>query len=115
MTNPTRQEIIDAHNALEELSKRSLGTRYVEMAILKALPPKPKLTMGDIEWDDDEHYMAEAEHHLHGLVTMIGPVGIRGNIQCTFRNDDGINTVYVSRDYLTPTGRNYRLQEAQDD
>lgn len=118
MTEPTREEIQTAYNALETLTNTC--THSIDLAeelqelVLRVLPPKPKLTMGDIEWDDDKHYMAEAEHHLYGLVTMIGRVGIHGYIQCAFRNDDGINTVLVNRDYLTPTGRRYTLTEVQE-
>ena len=124
MSTPTRKQIIDAHKALHELGKWA-STHYdttgdrdhlaqVE-TVLMGMQPKPPLSMGDIEWDDDKHYMAEAEHHLYGLVTMIDRVGIHGYIQCAFRNDDGINTVLVNRDYLTPTGRRYTLTEVQDD
>lgn len=119
MTNPTRQEILRAYAALTsmcELVERRAGYRPTEheRAILKALPPQPLPTMADVEWDDDKHYLAEAEHQEYGLVTMIGPTGIRGYIQCAFRNDDGINTVFVNRDYLTPTGRRYTLTEVQE-
>ena len=57
MTNPTRQEILDAHKTLEYLIKNLYDisleeakhtTSYKRLA--KFLPPKPLLTMNDIKW-----------------------------------------------------------------
>ena len=67
MSNPTRQEIIEAYRELDMLlahyddynSERVPECRAI---IEKALPPRPQPTMAEIEWDDDKHYLAEAEH-----------------------------------------------------
>ena len=64
MTNPTHQEIIEAHKALgnlARLSKKSApfildSSRKIDVlhrAVLKVLPPNPKPTMDNGEWNDD--------------------------------------------------------------
>ena len=64
-SKPTHEEIIAAHEALEKLCDRLPATRSAKESILRALPPKPQLTMAEVEWDDDKHYLAEAKHmHL---------------------------------------------------
>ena len=110
MSNPTRQEIIEAHEALEALSKRSLGTRYVEMAILKALPPRPQPTMAEIEWDDDKHYLAEAEHADGYTVIMLGAES--GVVQ-SFHYEEVDRARYLDPEDLTPTGKRYTLTEVE--
>lgn len=117
MPNPTRQEIIDAHDALEALCKRLLGTRYAEMAILAALPPRPQPTMAEVKWDDNKHYLAEAESPSYGKVIMLFQQRDTRNIfvdipvpeweECQFKFIDAAN--------LTPTGKRYTLTEVQDD
>ena len=113
MSQPTRQEIIDAHEALEALCKRLPGTRRAEMAILAALPPRPQPTMAEVEWDDDKHYLAEAEHQYCGEVIMLGP------------DEGGLIEFFVPKlrasrydaaypGSLTPTGRRYTLTEVQE-
>ena len=64
MTNPTHQEIIAAHEALDTLCRETgvkTPVNALKWLILKALPPKPHPTMAEIEWNDDEHFLAEAE------------------------------------------------------
>lgn len=119
MTTPTRQEIIDAYKALEELYDWALewaGTRAHSRygAIRDVLPPKPQPTMADVEWDDDKYYLAEAEHKSCGKVIMLGP-DEEGLIEffipkaCASRYD----AAYPGS--LTLTGRRYELAEVQDD
>ena len=76
MSEPTRKEVIDAHRELRKLCDRMPGTRVAEVAILKALPPKPEPTMEGIEWDEYEHFLAEAEHPEHGKVVMLSLIHI---------------------------------------
>ena len=123
MSTPTRQEIIDAHEALLELSglAEELAVTEVETRqawkyhayILAALPPLPRPTMAEVEWDDDKHFLAEAEQSILGKVVMLGP------------NEDGfINFCFLSRreskydaaypSTLTPTGRRYTLTVVQE-
>lgn len=113
MPNPTRQEIIDAHDALESLCKRLPGTRRAEMAILAALPPKPQPTMDEIEWDDELHYLAEAETGKGLKAIMLHPVPDMG-ILCLHKAYGTHRTYYFKTDYLTPTGKRYELKEVQE-
>ena len=122
MTNPTRQEIIDAHDALSNLA--AFASRYaedmVEMnqtldwneTIKAALPPKPQPTMADIEWDDEQHYLAEAEHPGWGKVIMLG-LGEEKLIDVFIPHLRKSNCI-VPRGNLTPTGKRYALTEVQE-
>lgn len=118
MTPPTRQEIIDAYKALEELYDWALewaGTRAHSRygAIRDVLPPKPQPTMADVEWDDDKHYLAEARQTFCGKVIMLG------------KDDDGFIKFLVPNFYesgldvappisFTLTGKRYTLTEVQE-
>lgn len=123
MTTPTREQIEAAYDVLEELYYAACalnlhGSHDSEeewhSAILKVLPPKPRPTMAKVEWDDDEHYLAEAEHKSCGKVIMLGP-DEEGLIEffipeaCASRYD----AAYPGS--LTLTGRRYELAEVQDD
>lgn len=124
MTNPTRQEIIDAYTAvttLARLAEEFTPVRVEEhkeindlhLAVRAALPPKPQPTMAEIEWDDDKHYLAEAEHVDWGTVIMLYHDETMRRIQyiCT----GGANPVCFSNlDALTPTGKRYTLTEVQE-
>ena len=114
-----KADIIDAHSALDELQHIALkattdslekhGINVYADAIRIALPPQPKPTMLDIKWDDDEHFLAEAEHSKYGKVIMIGDAHLH-----TFvinPNDDITKTAYVDSAHLTPTGRRYTLTD----
>ncbi|ACP33540.1 hypothetical protein cauri_1947 [Corynebacterium aurimucosum ATCC 700975] len=75
MTQPTRQEIITAYEALETLTDTCIHSseqaEELQELVLRALPPKPQPTMAEEEWDDDKHYLAEAEHVSWGKMVMI--------------------------------------------
>lgn len=119
MTTPTRQEIIDAYKALEELYDWALewaGTRAHSRygAIRDVLPPKPQPTMADVEWDDDKHYLAEAEHADWGTMTMLKPMRTYTQIKCLSTKGGDYCIVYPSTEDLTPTGRRYTLTEVQE-
>ena len=113
MPNPTRQEIIDAYETLETLCARLPATRAAKESILKALPPRPRPTMAEIEWDDDEHYLAEAEHSQFGKVIMLG-------LNAYSLIDFIAPERYASRfkdthpANLTLTGKRYTLTEVQE-
>lgn len=123
MTNPTRQEIISAHEALEDMHHIARKTTekwdeegitdFWKSLILKALPPRPRPTMAEVEWDDDEHFLAEAEQTKYGQAIMLG------------LDETGFIEFFVPRlrecrydaahpDTLTPTGRRYTLTEVQE-
>lgn len=116
MTKPTHQEIIDAYDALDTLCDRVPATRSAKERILKALPPKPQPTMAEVKWDEDEHYLAEADYlHTGGQVIMLTPkVEDREicGIKC-FRKKHGYTFTAHPR-LLTPTGKRYTLTEVQE-
>lgn len=120
MPNPTRQEIIDAHEALAELRalvesnppRRDTDAEKLEGRIFTALPPLPRPTMADVEWDDDEHYMAEAELGNGITVTMLIE---RGDfISCIQPPNGGDVAIGIPKEDLTPTGKRYTLTEVQE-
>lgn len=123
MPELTREEILDAHNALGEL--RDLAeelavtdgevqqTRKYHASILAALPPKPKPTMAEVVWDDGKHYLAEAEHPTFGKVIMLSPNAYElidfiapERYASRFKDTHPAN--------LTPTGKRYELKEVQE-
>lgn len=124
MTNPTRKEIRDAYDSLSNLA--AFASRYAEdMGVMNqilgwnetigaVLPPRPQTTMAAVEWDDDKHYLAEAEHPDFGKVIMLGR-------NAYSRIDFFAPERYASRfkdtgpENLTPTGKRYTLTEVQDD
>lgn len=117
MTNPTRQEIIEAYRELHMLvgfyedrnPERAPRTRAIIEHVMPTLPP---LTMADVEWDDDVHYLAEAEVGENKLV-MLQP-DLIGRIRC-FDPESGKVMLAIKPDDVTPTGRRYMLTEAHDD
>lgn len=122
MTDPTRQEIIDAHNALEDLKNVALSAadfcgdteKYLacKSEILAALPPKPQPTMAEIEWDDDKHYLAEAESESGVKVVMLSQS--RDFIMCIQPPNAGDVVIGLPQKDLTPTGRRYTPTEVQE-
>lgn len=122
MTTPTRQEIINAHEALSEItyladtylssiSGKLDETRELRQTILRALPPKPQPTMAEVEWDDEKHYLAEADYIHGGQVIMLTPTEDHG-IKC-FRKENGY-TFTAHSSFLKPTGKRYTLTEEQE-
>lgn len=74
--NPTREEILDAHNALTSLLKLASGTStasaiFAEKIVRAALPPIPCVTLNDIFWDVNELLFAEVEHIESGEPGML--------------------------------------------
>ena len=125
MTNPTRQEIVNAYEALSDItyladtylssiSGRLDETRELRQTILRALPPLPRPTMAEVEWDDDKHYLAEAAHPDHGKVIMVGR---KGNLLIDVFYFSGmrnkVSSLYATD--LTPTGKRYTLTEVHND
>ena len=114
MANPTRQEILEAHDALGKLSflVEDLAATVEEArrawnyhdSVLAALPPKPELTTAEIGWDNDEYYLSEADHSAYGLVIMIGE-GIAPDTIRVVRA--GGHACEVAAGDLTPTGHRY--------
>lgn len=123
MSTPTRQEIIDAHSALKHLISYDLSDAYTEaeveevhereQLIRKFLPPFPRPTMNEIEWDDDEHFLAEAEHPDWGKVVMLRESALIIFVQPIEKRMGDIHVARVEE--LTPTGKRYTLTEVHND
>ena len=119
MTTPTREQILRAHTALTnmcEIVERRAGYRPTEYErdILAALPPRPQPTMADVEWDDEKHYLAEAEHANDYTVMMLKPMRLEPRIKCLAFHGRDFCIVYSDPKDLTPTGRLYTLTEVQE-
>lgn len=122
MTNPTRQEIIEAHQVVKDYIEHELDVAHTEADIkealrrdellLKFLPPLPRLTMAEIEWDEGEHFLAEAKHPEWGAVVMLYEYG--DFIRCMQTSEGPKIVLGASREYLTPTGCRYILQEGEE-
>lgn len=116
MSNPTRQEIIDAHDALDTLCERVVESTPVyalRTYILAALPPIPRPTMAEVEWDDDKHYLAEAEESSLGTVVMLMKRK-DGFIEVTMKPYTFPLRACTLPENLTPTGKRYELKEVQE-
>ena len=119
MSQSTRQEIIDAYSALDDLRDNALELEGVKAqkqyhAVLKILPPLPRPTMAEVEWDDDEHYLAEAEHPEYGKVIMLNMPPVSGEVITIFKRDGVVYSPRVLPQNLIPTGRRYTLTEVQE-
>lgn len=118
MSNPTRQEIIKAHEALTHLIDYDLADAYTEadteevyereQLLRKFLPPRPRPTMAEIEWDNDKHYMAEAEVGEIKLIMLQSD--LIGRIRC-FDPESGKVMPAIEPEDVIPTGRRYVLME----
>lgn len=123
MPNPTRQEIIDANSALASLVCVALSNtadpdekdwiKTEGRAIAAVLPPRPRPTMAEIEWDDDLHYLAEAESDIFGTVIMLSK-NEDGHIEFFVPKEKSSRTDESLTRTLTPTGRRYTLTEVQE-
>lgn len=121
MSNPTRQEIIEAHAALDELIKFANKYQYYygdssplfqAEDILKALPPKPQPTMDDVDWEHDKHFLAIAEDTRdNDRYIMLFPE-LPENIRCIGEGSRKY-TESLPRKYLVPTGERYILEEGE--
>ena len=119
MSNPTRQEIINAHEALNSLLKLASGTStasaiFAWETVRAALPPKPQPTMAEVEWDDDKHYLAEAEHPEYGKVIMLERSACPGFIRFARAKENEPTWQAAEEKTLTPTGKRYTLTEVQE-
>lgn len=117
MTNPTRKEIIDAHEALDLLYKRAAEVApnsALKTYVLEALPPRPRPTMAEIEWDDEKHYLAEAERVDGAKVAMLKPMRLYPQIKCLAFDGGDFCIDYPDPDDLIPTGKRYTLTEVQE-
>lgn len=116
MTTPTRGEIIEAQLArqwAERNKNYEVSSPEIQAAADFILANTTPPTMAEVEWDDDKHYLAEAEHKACGQVIMLGP-DEEGLIEffipeaCASRYD----AAYPGS--LTLTGKRYTLTEVQE-
>lgn len=123
MSNPTREEIINAHKALEDLqnvamnaadfcSDTVLYTQWKKQ-ILAALPPRPQPTMAETQWNDNKHRLAEAEYVNGGTVVMLAMHKECDEIKCLTTADDSFRIIYLKPDHLIPTSKRYILAEVE--
>ena len=120
MTTPTREEIITAHEALETLTDTCIHSseqaEELQELVLRALPPKPRPTMAEVEWDDEEHFLAEAKIKNGPLVAMIGESRDQWIICIPIETYPSLLHMRTEFEgYLTLTGKRYTLTEVQDD
>ena len=124
MSKPSHREIKTAHASLRELHRLAKATPMLFIRdfsfdkqnellddVLKVLPPIPKLTMAEVEWDEDEHFLAEAEHPDYGLVIMLSEGNEPGVIHVMCREDKVDRVLQVSAECLTLTGRRFVLKD----
>ena len=115
MPNPTRQEIIDAQLARQwaEWNKScEVSSPEIQAAANFILAHTTPPTMADVEWDDELHYLAEADHPGWGKVIMLG-IGEEKLIDVFIPHLHKSNCI-VPRGNLTPTGKRYTLTEVQE-
>ena len=98
---------LTATNKREYVHLKSSGNTFI-------LANTPAPTMAEVEWDDDKHYLAEAQHPNYGKVIMLGVSPTSGEVFVFFKGDAAIFTPYVLAKTLTPTGLRYTLTEVQD-
>ncbi|MEJ4121388.1 hypothetical protein [Corynebacterium macginleyi] len=120
--NPTRQEIIDAHQVVKNYIEHELDVAYTEMdteealrrerLLLKFLPPIPRVTLNDIFWVVSELLFAEVENIESGELGILLAYDVM---------PDGEKFMYVnhfdgdihrySPGMLTLTGEKYTLEK----
>lgn len=124
MTKQSHQDIETAHASLRELHRLAKAAPMLFVKdfsfdkqnelldnVLKVLPPIPKLTMAEVEWDEDEHYLAEAEHPDYGSVIMLSKGVEPGVIHVMCYGDKGDRVIQADTEDLTPTGRRFILTD----
>ena len=110
MPNPARQEILDAQLARQwaEWNKScEVSSPEIQAAANFILAHTTPPTMADVEWDDDEHYLAEAEYPYHGRVIMLSEKD--GWIKYFDERERKAYDVLARA--LTPTGKRYEIRE----
>lgn len=120
MSKLTHQQHIDAYNTVEYILKKVYGIPTEEAKktlsyekVVKFLPPEPTSTMAEIEWEYDKHYLAEAKHPEYGKVIMTVE-SYNGKIWILLQQDGIVGFLSTDSQLLTPTGRCYKLAEAQE-
>lgn len=116
MTNPTRKDLIDVQLARQwaEWNKScEVSSPEIQAAANFILAHTTPPTMAEVEWDDEKHYLAEAEHPDFGKVIMLG-LNARSLIDFFAPKRYSSRFKEVPPEDLTPTGRRYTLTEVQE-
>lgn len=117
MPNPTRQEILDAQLARQWAERNKTceaSSPEIQAAASFILANTPTPSMAEVEWDDDKHYLAEAEHPEYGKVIMLNRPPMSGVVITIFKRDGVVYSPRVIPQNLTPTGKRYTLTEVQE-
>lgn len=117
MPNPTRAEIIEAQIARQWAERNKaceVSSPEIQAAANFILAHTTPPTMAEVEWDDDEHYLAEAEHANDYTVMMLKPMRLEPGIKCLVFHGGDFRIAYSDPKDLTPTGRRYTLTEVQE-
>ena len=93
---------------------RATTIKDSKSVIEKALPPRPSPTMAEVEWDDDKHYLAEAENPAWGKVLMLGISHDSKEVTTLIKTDKVVYLPGLPPQSLTPTGKRYTLTEVQE-
>lgn len=108
---PSRREIITAHEALETLTDTCIHSseqaEELRELVLRVLPPRPNPTMAEITWDEDEHYLAEALHPKYGRVAMYCIGSTEEWIGFMYWDGEDVDYTTAGLADLEPTGRHY--------
>lgn len=115
MTDLTRQEIIDAQLARQwaEWNKScEVSSPEIQAAANFILAHTTPPTMAEIEWDEEEHFLAEAKHPKWGKVVMLYEFD---EFISVMQTSDGPKVALGDvKERFTPTGRRYVLQEGEE-
>lgn len=116
MTNPTRKDLIDVQLARQWAERNKtceVSSPEIQAAANFILANTPAPTMAEVKWDDDKHFLAEANHPTWGRSAMLG-LDKDGWIEVISWDEDGPAIHSAIPYYLVPTGKRYALTEVQE-
>lgn len=120
MTEYNREEVYNAHDALEYLIQNLYDVSFEEAKdtdsykrLVKFLPPKPKPTVLDEGWDNEKHRFRLAKHDKTATdVVMLHETSDGRKVHCLVENI--VIKPYIidlDKDDLTPIGKRYKITE----
>lgn len=122
MTEYTREEVYNAHDALEYLIQNLYDVSFEEAKdtnsykrLVKFLPPKPKPTVLDEGWDDEEDRHRLATHdEISCDVVMLQETHDGRKVYCLVEPETTMAKPYIvalDKDTLTPQSWRYFLEK----
>lgn len=122
MTEYTREEVRNAHDALEYLIQNLYDVSFEEAKdtdsykrLVKFLPPKPKPTILDVGWDDEEDRHRLATHkEISCDVVMLQETYDGRKVYCLVEPETTMAKPYIvalDKDTLTPQSWRYFLEK----